>query len=123
MMLVEGKYPTGRRSLGFRGGHMSEERVIAVDLALVYETPEKDGLIRILAWGDRVEVEEENDEQVRVKTTRFVKKSDGSIEPVPVSGFIVPSASSEIEPDEAVTTREEAGVLKVDYVDVQQGDA
>jgi hypothetical protein len=59
---------------GFRGGHMSEERVIAVDLASVYETPEKDGLIRILAWGDRVEVEEENDEHVRVKTTKFLKK-------------------------------------------------
>ena len=31
---------------------MSDERVIAVDLASVYETAEKDGLIRILAWGD-----------------------------------------------------------------------
>ena len=32
---------------------MSDEQVIAVDLASVYETPERDGLIRILAWGDR----------------------------------------------------------------------
>src|SRR5919112_1601727 len=37
---------------------MSDERVIAVDLASVWETAEKDDLIRIHAWGDRVEVEE-----------------------------------------------------------------
>ena len=102
---------------------MSEERVIAVDLASVYETPEKNGLIRILVWGDRVEVEEENDEHVQIKTTKFLEKSDGSIEPVPTSGFIVPSSASGIEADEVVATREEAGVLKVDFVDVQQGDA
>jgi len=102
---------------------MSDERVIALDLASVYETAEKDGLIRILAWGDRVEVEDVTDEHVRIKTTRFQTKPDGSIEPVPASGFIVPSAASGIEPQEVVATREEAGVLKVDFVDVQQGDA
>jgi beta-lactamase superfamily II metal-dependent hydrolase len=102
---------------------MSDERVIAVDLASVYETAEKDGLIRILAWGDRVEVEDVTDEHVRIKTTRFETKPDGSIQPVPASGFIVPSAASGIAPHEVVATREEAGVLKVDFVDVQQGDA
>lgn len=40
---------------------MSDERVKAVDLASVYETAEKDDLIRILAWGDRVEVEDITD--------------------------------------------------------------
>ena len=102
---------------------MSDERVIAVDLASVYETPEKDGLIWIHAWGDRVEVEEVTDEHVRIKTTTFLPKPDGSIEPVATSGFIVPSSASGIEADEVVATREEAGVLKVDFVDVQQGDA
>ena len=102
---------------------MSEERVIAVDLASVWETAEKDDLIRIQAWGDRVEVEEVTDEHVRIKTTKFVPRPDGSIEPVPTSGFVVPSAASGIEPHEVVATREEAGVLKVDFVDVQQGDA
>ena len=102
---------------------MSDERVIAVDLVSVYETAEKGGLIRILAWGDRVEVEDVTDEHVRIKTTRFETKPDGSIEPVPASGYIVPSAASGIEPHEVVATREEAGVLKVDFVDVQQGDA
>ena len=102
---------------------MSDERVIAVDLASVWETAEKDDLIRIHAWGDRVEVEEVTDEHVRIKTTRFVPRPDGSIEPVATSGFIVPSAASGVEPDEVVATREEAGILKVDFVDVQQGDA
>ena len=40
---------------------MSDERVIAVDLASVWETAEKDDLIRIQAWGDRVEIEEVTD--------------------------------------------------------------
>ena len=71
----------------------------------------------------RVEVEEITDEHVRIKTTKFVEKPDGSIEPVPTSGYIAPSAASGIESDEVVATREEAGVLKVDFVDVQQGDA
>ena len=91
---------------------MSDERVIAVDLASVYETAEKDGLIRILAWGDRVEVEDVTDEHVRIKTTRFETKPDGSIEPVPTSGFIVPSAASGIGPDEVVATREEVGAIR-----------
>jgi beta-lactamase superfamily II metal-dependent hydrolase len=102
---------------------MNGEQVITVDLASVYETAEKEGLIRLLAWGDSVEVEEITDEHVRVKTTKFVEQQDGSIEPVPTSGFIVPSDDSDIAPAEVVSTREEAGVLKVDFVDVQQGDA
>ena len=102
---------------------MSDEQVIAVDLASVYETPERDGLIRILAWGDRVEVEEVTEEYVRIRTTKFLTKPDGSIEPVLTSGFIVPSTASGMGPEEVVATREEAGVLKVDFVDVQQGDA
>jgi hypothetical protein len=91
---------------------MSDERVIAVDLASVYETAEKNGLIRILAWGDRVEVEDITDEHVRIKTTKFLEKPDGSIEPVPTSGFIVPSAASGIGPDEVVATREEVGAIR-----------
>ena len=73
---------------------MSDERVIVVDLASVYETAEKEDLIRILAWGDRVEVEDITDEHVRIKTTKFLAKPDGSIEPVTTSGFIVPSAAT-----------------------------
>jgi beta-lactamase superfamily II metal-dependent hydrolase len=102
---------------------MNDEQVIAVDLASVYETASKDGLIRILTWGDRVEVEEVTDEHVRITTTKFVEKSDGSIEPVPTSGFIVPPRDSGIGAREVVATREDAGVLRVDFVDVQQGDA
>lgn len=76
---------------------MSDERVRMVDLASVYETAEKEDLIRILAWGDRVEVEDITDEHVRIKTTKFLAKPDGSIEPVTTSGFIVPSAATGIE--------------------------
>jgi beta-lactamase superfamily II metal-dependent hydrolase len=124
MMLVEGKYDRpGDGAQVSEEEHMSDERVIAVDLAAVYETADKDNVIRIHSWGDKVEVEETTEEHVRIRTTKFVEKPDGSIEPELASGFIVPSAASGIEPDEVVSTREEAGVLKVDFVDVQQGDA
>ncbi len=104
---------------------MSEERVIAMDLATVYDGPEKDNRrrIRTLAWGDRVEVEDVTGEHVEIKTTTFVNRPDGSIEPVATPGFIVPPASSDIKPEEVVATREESRVLKVDFVDIQQGDA
>lgn len=97
----------------------------AVDLAMVYDRPEKDNRdrIRTLPWGDRVEVEAVTGEHVEIRTTIFVNSPDGSIEPVATAGFIVPPASSGIRPEEVVATREEARVLKVDFVDVQQGDA
>jgi hypothetical protein len=92
MMLVEGKHNRpGDGAHVSEEEHMSDERVIAVDLAAVYETEDKDNMIRILSWGDKVEVEETTEEHVRIRTTKFVEKPDGSIEPELASGFIVPS--------------------------------
>jgi hypothetical protein len=66
------------------GGQMSGERVIAVDLASVYETAEKDDLIRIHAWGDRVEVEEVIEEHGAVfGCPPGLYVADGSVMPGP----------------------------------------
>src|SRR5215210_7449671 len=98
--------------------------MIGVDLARVYAAADAEVLVRTLCWGDEVEVDEVNEEHVRLKTTTFETQSDGSIMPVPVVGFVLPPVSSGIEPSEAVVDKEEArGVFKVDFVDFQQGDA
>lgn len=102
---------------------MTAARVINVDLADVYATREKKGFVRTLAWGDEVEVVEETQNHVEIRTTRFETLPDGSIEPVAASGFVVPSESSGLRPADVVADREESRVLKVDFVDVQQGDA
>src|SRR5690606_27482588 len=48
--------------------------------------------------------------------------ADGSISPQRTSGFIKPSRSSGVTTAEAVIPKKENKVLKVDFVDVQQGD-
>jgi beta-lactamase superfamily II metal-dependent hydrolase len=102
---------------------MTSQHVINVDLAEVYASKDRKDFIRTLGWGDEVEVLSKTEKHVEIRTTRFEEQQDGSIEPVDASGFIVPSASSGIKPEEVFVEREDSRVLKVDFVDVQQGDA
>jgi beta-lactamase superfamily II metal-dependent hydrolase len=104
---------------------MGVQCVIDVDLAEVYASEEKreKEFIRTLEWGDGVEVENVTDEYVEIKTVRHEIQADGSIKPVPVPGFIVPSASSQIKPEEVAVEKEKSRVLRINFVDVQQGDA
>ena len=102
-----------------------EEKVchaIAVDLATVWGKPDRTDYVRTLAWGDNVEVEEMTKDHVRVKAVRFVERPDGSILPQQTSGFIKPPRAVGLPPDQVVTLAEESPVLKVNFVDVQQGD-
>jgi beta-lactamase superfamily II metal-dependent hydrolase len=102
---------------------MASQHVIDVDLAEVYASEDRKGFLRTLGWGDEVEVLEKTEKHVEIRMTRFEERPDGSIEPVDASGFIVPSASSGIKPEEVFVEREDSRVLKVDFIDVQQGDA
>lgn len=101
---------------------MPTEHVIAVDLARVYSEKTKGRLLTTLAWGEDVELKEIGDSYVEVRMTRYLDQPDGSIKPVTSSGFIRPSASSGIDPAEVVRPKTENDVLKVAFVDVQQGD-
>src|SRR5215218_2933936 len=100
---------------------MNPTHVINADLAKIWETPQRKGFLRTLAWGDDVEVREIAAKFVRVAAVRFVEQADGSIKPEEIDGFIVPPASGP-KPAEAVLPREDSRVLKVNFVDVQQGD-
>lgn len=100
---------------------MNPTHVINVDLARVWETSRRTGFLRMLAWGDAVEVREIAPKFVRVAAVRFVEQADGSIKPEEIDGFLVPPAGGP-KPADIVLPREDSRVLKVNFVDVQQGD-
>ena len=103
---------------------MPPRHLLNVDLATI-KVPaagSRKALSRVLAWGDEVEVIEVTDEHVEVAVTIFEPQEDGSVKPLRVSGFITPRKSSGLKPAEVVTPKKESRVLKLDFVDVQQGD-
>jgi beta-lactamase superfamily II metal-dependent hydrolase len=101
---------------------MANLSVINVDLAEVYAKPNRKGFLHTVAWGDEVEVLEITATHLRIQTTRFEKKSDGSILPVNSEAFISPPKASGVKPADVVIPKENNRVLKVNFVDVQQGD-
>lgn len=101
---------------------MSEDCVIDVDLADVFEGPDRKGFLHTLAWGDYVDVLETTATHLRVSTAKYEQDSRGSILPVKTEAYICPTKASGIKPAEVVVPRADSKVLKVNFVDVQQGD-
>jgi len=103
---------------------MNATHAINVDLAKVYKGPGKGAkYLNTLAWGDPVELIGSTAEHLEIKLTGFTEQSDGSILPQSVSGFIRPAKSSKLKPMDLISPIAVNKVLKVDFVDVQQGDA
>src|ERR1051326_6497473 len=99
---------------------MPAQHLINVDLARVFESETKKGFLTILGWGDEVEVEKITAKHVEVKVTKFVQQPDGSVKAEPVVGFIVPPKG--MKPEDVVIKKSQSDILKIDFVDVQQGD-
>ena len=98
---------------------MAAAHVINVDLARVFDAPEKGKFLRVMAWGDAVEVVRVTAEHVEVKLFTF-EEADEGFTPVATSGFIVPPAG--VKPSTVVLPKADDRVLRVNFVDVQQGD-
>ncbi len=99
---------------------MADERVIGVDLA---KLTREDGSFRtMLAWGDRVSVLEEEQTRLKVGITNFEEQSDGSVRPLQSTGYVKKRVSSGGESFDVAVPPGEPGILRVDFVDVQQGD-
>jgi len=98
---------------------MREQRAIAVDLAQLKD--EEGELLTTLAWGDPVTVVEEDEKRSKVEFVDFDEEEDGSILPRTRTGFIRrhPTGRSSVEVSLPV---DQVKVLKLDFVDVQQGD-
>lgn len=101
---------------------MAKKFVINVDLADVWAGKNRKSLIRTLAWGDEVDVIKQGRERIEIELVEFVEGKDGSILPSKVVGFIEPSRSSGPKISEVIIPRNQNKVLKVNFVDVQQGD-
>ena len=105
---------------------MAAQHIINVDLAKVYAelngSQSKKRFVRTLAWGDDVEVLNITSKHVEIRTTRYTTLPNGSIKPQASSGFILPPTSGKIKPSDVVLDKKDDRVLKVDFVDVQQGD-
>lgn len=99
---------------------MPSTHLVNVDLAKVFRTSDRKGLLHVLTWGTSVEVVGITSKHVEVKATDFEKQEDGSLKPVRVVGFIVPPKGT--RPADVVVERAKSTILKVDIVDVQQGD-
>jgi len=102
---------------------MAARHIIAVDLAKVWETRQEKGFLRTLAWGDPVEVIRVGEDHVEVNAIVFETQEDGSSKPRAASGFIVTKKGGP-KPEDVVVeeTDARARVLRVNFVDVQQGD-
>ncbi len=101
---------------------MARQCVINVDLADVFAQPGRKGYLHTLGWGDYVEVLGATDNHLRIATVRYEQKPDGSILPVKTTAYICPPKSSRLKPADVVIPRKDSKVLKVNFVDVQQGD-
>lgn len=101
---------------------MSTKCVINVDLADVWGEADRKKFLRTLAWGDEVTVTTQTATRIEVETVYFNEQPDGSILPVKEVGFIEPRKSSGVKTADVVRPRNQNDVLKVNVVDVQQGD-
>jgi beta-lactamase superfamily II metal-dependent hydrolase len=104
---------------------MKPTHYLNIDLAKVYGKPERDmeNYLLTLAWGDAVEVvDDSNKKFIEIRLQDFQKEEDGSILPVDRTGYIIISSSSKVKAGQIFNLIESADVLKVDFVDVQQGD-
>lgn len=97
--------------------------VIDVDLADVWSGSDRKGFVRTLAWGDEVVVTDVTATHLEVEVVQHRPKPDGSIEYATVAGYIVPTSSAGIAPAAIVKPKAQNKVLRVNFIDVQQGDA
>ncbi len=101
---------------------MAKRCVINVDLADVWAARGRKRFLRTLAWGDEVSVLNAKSTHVEIETVTYHQQPDGSILSETTVGYIEPTKSSGINAADAIRRRGENDVLRVNFVDVQQGD-
>lgn len=101
---------------------MATRCVVNVDLADVWADVGRKKLLRTLGWGDEVSVTAITKDAVEIEAIVYSPEASGSITSTKVPGFIVPTKSSGIKPSDVVMKAADNDVLRVNFVDVQQGD-
>lgn len=100
---------------------------INVDLAKVFELEgDKKHFVTVLGWGDEVEVLNAKDVEsgkatrIEVRATKYIEQPNASPRPKNITGYIIPSKGTKAK--DVIVRNSKSKVLKVDFVDVQQGD-
>lgn len=101
---------------------MATRCVVNVDLADVWADTGRKKLLRTLGWGDEVSVIAITKTAVEIEAIVYKAEPDGSVTSIKLPGFIVPTKSSGIKPADIVIKAASNNVLRVNFVDVQQGD-
>lgn len=101
---------------------MATRYVLNVDLADVFGERGRKGYLHTVAWGDEVLVVEAKRTHLEIEVTRLVEQDDGSMLPEKVAGFIEPKAALKLNAQDLIVPVKSSTVLKVNFVDVQQGD-
>lgn len=101
---------------------MAQKCVVNVDLVDVWGERGRKKLLHTLAWGDEITVLNSSRKHVEIEVTRFEEQPDGSILPVTSTGFVEPTTASRLKASQVFVPAEQNRVLKVNFVDVQQGD-
>lgn len=103
---------------------MPADHVLNVDLGKVYARDgDKFTYLTTVAWGDGLEVRDVAADHVRVGAIAMTTEDDGSPRWESVDGFLRVPRGSKLRGEDLVRDRTKSEVLKVDFVDVQQGDA
>jgi beta-lactamase superfamily II metal-dependent hydrolase len=97
-----------------------EDFVVNVDFAVLRDENGKPKTV--LAWGDPVQMVTRDDKRIEVETFEFVE-SGGGLQPVPSTGFLKRTIRVGGKDREVALPAAEVKVLRVSFVDVQQGDA
>jgi beta-lactamase superfamily II metal-dependent hydrolase len=99
---------------------MPEDFAINVDFAALRR---KDGKPKtVLAWGDPVRMLRRDSKEIEVEVVDWVTQRDGSVKPITSSGFLKRKIRVEGKDREVALPAAEVRVLRLAFVDVQQGD-
>jgi beta-lactamase superfamily II metal-dependent hydrolase len=100
---------------------VAEDYAINVDFATLRG---EDGKARtLLAWGDPVQMVSKTSTQIQVETTDWVTQADGSLKPLSRKGVLKRKIRVDGKNREVAVPASEVNLLRLSFVDVQQGDA
>jgi beta-lactamase superfamily II metal-dependent hydrolase len=99
---------------------VAQDFTVNVDFAVLRD--ENDKPKTVLAWGDPVRMIARDDERIEVEAVDFVE-SGGGLQPVPSKGFLKRRIRVGGKDREVALPAAEVKVLRISFVDVQQGDA
>ena len=103
---------------------MAKYNIINTDLADVFDNHDKEKYLFTLAWGDHIDVDESetNDRHICINTVKYKEQSGGKFEAIKTKAYICPNGKYGLSSKDFIAPLENSKVLKVNFVDVQQGD-